>query len=85
MRMSVESMRLPSFVLACCLLCHASAIAAGDDDLPDVEFLEYLGSWEESDEDWLLVRDVEKIRERARRDEGSDSVPEDRESSDSDQ
>ena len=80
--MSVESMRLLSFAFACCLLSDAGA--AGDDDLPDIEFLEYLGSWEESDEDWLLVRDVEKIRERIRQDESSDSVPEDRESTESD-
>lgn len=30
------------------------AAAAADDELPDIEFLEYLGSWEESDEEWLL-------------------------------
>ena len=31
--------------------------AGGPDDgepVPDVEFLEYLGSWEASDEEWLL-------------------------------
>ena len=27
---------------------------ATEDELPDLEFLEYLGSWEESDEEWLL-------------------------------
>ncbi len=31
-----------------------SGIVAADDEQPDMEFLEYLGSWEESDEDWLL-------------------------------
>lgn len=36
----------------CWLLLSFSA--AADDELPDVEFLEYLGSWEESDEEWLL-------------------------------
>lgn len=30
--------------------------AADDDDaLPDAEFLDYLGSWEESDADWLAL------------------------------
>ena len=27
---------------------------AEDEEVPDAEFLEYLGFWEESDEDWLL-------------------------------
>ena len=27
------------------------------EEVPDMEFLEYLGMWEESDEDWLLSRD----------------------------
>ena len=31
-----------------------SGVVVADDEQPDMEFLEYLGSWEESDEDWLL-------------------------------
>jgi hypothetical protein len=27
------------------------------EESPDLEFLEYLGSWEAADEDWLLFRD----------------------------
>jgi hypothetical protein len=34
------------------------ALANEDEELPDIEFLEYLGSWEESDEDWLLFNEV---------------------------
>ncbi len=30
-------------------------VAADDDVMPDMEFLEYLGSWEESDEDWVIL------------------------------
>ena len=30
-------------------------VAADDDVMPDIEFLEYLGSWEESDEDWVVL------------------------------
>ncbi len=30
-------------------------VAADDDGMPDMDFLEYLGSWEESDEDWVLL------------------------------
>jgi hypothetical protein len=43
--------------LACgLLLCGAAA--ATDDDVPEIEFLEYLGMWEESDEDWLLLEET---------------------------
>ena len=31
-----------------------SGVVVADDEQPDMEFLEYLGSWEESDADWLL-------------------------------
>jgi len=33
-------------------------VAAGE-EAPELEFLEYLGSWEESDEDWLLFKAVD--------------------------
>ena len=39
---------------AVCWLALVTAIAVADDEAPDIEFLEYLGSWDESDEDWLL-------------------------------
>ncbi len=29
--------------------------AVDDADLPGIDFLEYLGSWDETDEDWLWV------------------------------
>ncbi len=31
-----------------------SGVVVADDAQPDMEFLEYLGSWKESDEDWLM-------------------------------
>lgn len=31
-----------------------SGVVMAEEEQPDMEFLEYLGSWEESDEDWLL-------------------------------
>ena len=40
-----------------CLLLVASPVLAEDEDTPDPEFLEYLGFWEESDEDWLLFEE----------------------------
>ena len=33
----------------------ASTVRAADADEPDMEFLEYLGLWEESDEEWLII------------------------------
>ncbi len=40
---------LPGLLLVIC-----GVVLAADNELPDGEFLEYLGSWEESDEEWLI-------------------------------
>jgi hypothetical protein len=71
-----DSAQLLRVVVACSLLGISGGVTAGDDELPDVEFLEYLGSWDESDEDWLLVSDVKRVREEIMKDEGSDPAPE---------
>jgi hypothetical protein len=47
-----------------------------DEEAPDIEFLEYLGLWEESDDEWLLLNEEEV----ADIDERSDPVPEGEES-----
>jgi len=56
----------PDYVLIVAVLwglfgCNGVVVA--EDEQPDMEFLEYLGSWEESDEDWLLFdqRDGESM------------------------
>lgn len=36
-----------------------SPTAQADEDAPDLDFLEYLGSWQESDEEWLAVAEWE--------------------------
>ena len=36
-------------------LCAAGAVAAAEKEEPEVDFLEYLGMWEETDEDWLIL------------------------------
>ena len=36
------------------LLLACSIVLAADEEIPDPEFLEYLGSWAESDEDWMI-------------------------------
>ena len=57
------------------VLCSGLVFAAADEE-PDVEFLEYLGMWEGSDEDWQLL-DVEMTVDHEER---SDPVPEGEES-----
>jgi len=58
------------------LLMGCSLVLAADDEVPDAEFLEYLGLWEESDEDWLIFD--EPITADA--EERSDPVPQGEES-----
>lgn len=41
----------------CVLMILGSAVVTADDELPDMELLEYLGMWEESDDEWLLFND----------------------------
>ena len=66
-------------LLFCSLVLCLSGTAVAEteeDDGPDIAFLEYLGMWEESDEDWLLIEE-EVV---AGNDERSDPVPEGEES-----
>ena len=58
------------------LLLGCSMVLAADEELPDVEFIEYLGTWEESDEEWLMFEEM--IMPDA--EERSDPVPEGEES-----
>lgn len=44
-------------LLAC--LASVAGFAEAQDDEPDLSFLEYLGSWDESDEEWIVVADME--------------------------
>ena len=71
--MLVDGRQLLKAVVACGLFVLSGGVTAGDDELPDVEFLEYLGSWDESDEDWLLVSDVDRVRKELAKEERSDS------------
>lgn len=52
----------PDYVLGVVILWGlfgCSGVVVADDEQPDMEFLEYLGSWQESDEDWLLFDEPE--------------------------
>jgi len=57
-----------------------SFVVAADEELPEIEFIEYLGLWEDSDEDWVLFSEPLK----AENDERSDPAPEGKESTEKD-
>jgi hypothetical protein len=80
----VERSTTLKVVLACTLCVFAGFTAADDEELPDVDFLEYLGSWDESDEDWQVVSKVDEIRREAAKTERNDPVPEGEESTEAD-
>lgn len=61
--------------LLLCFSCGAFA-ETGDEEVPEMDFLEYLGMWEVSDEDWQLLNE----EPLAGKDERSDPVPEGEES-----
>ena len=61
-------------------LLFCSMVLAADDEIPDMEFLEYLGSWEESDEEWLIFADANETSDEER----SDPVPQGEESTEND-
>lgn len=52
------------------------AAVADDEEVPDMAFLEYLGMWETSDDEWLLL-DEDAVADNSER---SDPVPEGEES-----
>jgi len=58
------------------LLLGCSVVLAADEEMPDPELLEYLGLWEESDEEWLIFDEPVT----AETDERSDPAPEGEES-----
>ena len=60
-------------VLCGLLTCGGAAIAQ-ELDTPDLAFLEYLGSWEESDEDWVLFAVTEAQQARSD-DDGNETDP----------
>ena len=70
--MSAE--RAIALVVAGCA--SAPPHCAEEEPAPDADFLEYLGMWQESDEDWLLLEEIQMTD----LDERSDPVPEGEES-----
>lgn len=50
--------RILKLTLLCGPLGCVSLVLAADETPPDLDFIEYLGSWEESDEDWLMFTEA---------------------------
>ena len=63
-KVSLQALLCSVLVVATSALCAD----AEDEDSPDMDFLEYLGLWEESDEDWLLLKDDVVAENDKRRD-----------------
>jgi hypothetical protein len=63
-------------VVLCASVSALAETDAEDEELPDLELLEFLGLWEETDDEWLLF-DEEEVAEN---DERSDPVPAGKES-----
>lgn len=61
-----------------------SGVVAAEDEQPDMEFLEYLGSWDESDEDWLLFNDPDREAVVADEIKRNEPVPAGKESTETD-
>ena len=74
---------LRALVLGTLLCASTSSLAdkeTEDEELPDLEFLEYLGLWEDADDEWLLL-DEEEVTDN---DERRDPVPDAKESTETD-
>lgn len=64
-----------TLALVAALLLTAAPVTA-DDSAPDAAFLEYLGSWEGSDEEWVALLDEEQDDNTVSRDDQrSDPAP----------
>ena len=65
-----------TIALVACGLCLGTAALAAEDALPDAEFLEYLGMWDESDEDWMLLDNLQASENQTDEEERNDPAPE---------
>jgi len=79
----LDSRGLRALLVGALLCASTSPLAeteAENEELPDLEFLEYLGLWEEADVEWLLLDEEEPAED----DERSDPVPDGEESTETD-
>jgi hypothetical protein len=69
--------------LLCIVFGATGAALAADAEEPEMEFLEYLGLWEETDEEWLMMDHQMTLESEERIDpvpEGEESTEDDDES-----
>ncbi len=69
--------------LLCGLIGCSVAVAADDEVMPDMEFLEYLGSWDGTDEDWVLLA-AEAVAQIAAEEKRTDPAMKEEESAETD-
>ena len=70
-------------MMVCGLLICGGVAAAEEQDVPDMEFLEYLGMWEETDEEWQILEETMTADNEERSDpvaEGEESMEKEDES-----
>ena len=68
--------RIARFAVLWGMIGFCGLVIADEAEAPDLEFLEYLGSWEESDEDWvLLAADAETEKESEEKEQEVDTAP----------
>ncbi|MGI9262007.1 MAG: hypothetical protein ACR2QR_08225 [Woeseiaceae bacterium] len=53
--MSGKTTTVGSLVIGIALTCAGGQATAQDGEIPDADFLEFLGSWEEGDQGWLEI------------------------------
>lgn len=64
-------------MMVCGLLICGGVAAAEQEESPEMEFLEYLGMWEETDEDWQILEETMTADNEGRSDpaaEGEEST-----------
>ena len=78
--MLADRLGTATIVLLCSL--GAAVVAVAEDETPDMALLEYLGSWEDSDADWMLLVDEEDVQVKTEK-ERSEPVSDDEASQES--
>ena len=59
-------MSVDRLALLACGLCLGAGMTAAEEPSPDAELLEYLGMWEQTDEEWLLQEGLLTAEEEER-------------------
>lgn len=62
------------------LITGLAGMVEAQEEGPDLRFLEYLGSWDEGDEEWLIVAEIDQGLEAD--DEGSERADDEKDEAD---